>query len=739
MAYVKHKSLKILAVASLVVIALGACGGGGGGAAPVATSPTTVVATPGPNAITPTSVQTPIPSISTASAAGLSASQIPTTTYVPTDGKLTANFNEIYDVWAAEGIVVAGGGGLGISEDKGANWLAAQSQCRGTTAISPGVILEGGQSGCLVRHTRQGLGKWTSETLSGLKIVHPTLGAPFFLNIQSVARFEGNFYALMSDFDRVATEASVYKSNDGANWIKQTYRFDPSCSLRGIKRTSDGRIFACGKISSDNGTTWDKHPKIFYPAGNAGQLYLADINTDLTITNPGFGTGSSVSFFSSTNQGVSYTGVTSNLASLIGNGKIVSAGVFGSDIVAVSRDEGAKIGIDIVTRIIRSSDGGKTWIKSDAGFKHPSSVISSAAFQGGFADLAINANTIYITGLDWVSKDTFLYSSIDGGKSWSVALKATSYRTNSLWSETGYCYRTETNTGGISNILGVTINQTLTSRSLDGLSWNRVADEALPRSIDISGARFKVASESEISSGILTEGSATVQKYDATTAKWRVVLTSPKPSRVTEVTGADGNLFVAFSSIGQLYKSSDRGETWQLVVGSTVPYFANGLKALGGRALLSVGIPPPCVGACAVLPGFEPSVSVSLDEGITWKRQQEFGVPRSVAVGNGVVVGTRANGLPGLARMEAPYLSAQIIEPTFGSTSDYLFKTVLFEENTFLMSDVNGQLRIGGNLGKVWETVSLEVKEGISNLALCGKRLLLQTSIGAVVSPAVLP
>lgn len=152
----------------------------------------------------------------------IAAATVPTSGYIPTDGMLTSTFRRIGDVWAVPGMVVVDGQtGLAVSEDNGNSWSGiTQEGQNGRTAIGPGVILYGGQSGSLSRHIRTGPGVWTTEVLVSLK-----LG----LNIQSMAYRDGSFYALMSDYDS-ATESTVYKSsNNGTTWTPESYRFNAFC------------------------------------------------------------------------------------------------------------------------------------------------------------------------------------------------------------------------------------------------------------------------------------------------------------------------------------------------------------------------------------------------------------------------------------------------------------------------------------------------------------------------------
>ncbi len=596
----------------------------------------------------------------------IAAATVPTSGYIPIDGMLTPGFARIGDVWAVPGtVVVDGQPGLAVSEDNGNTWSGIpQVGENGRTAIGPGMILYGGQSGALSRHVRTGPGVWTTEVLTGLKLN---------LSIQSMAYRDGSYYALMSDSDS-ATQGSVYKSSDNGNtWNKQDYRFDIFCDMRNVVKTSDGAIRLCGKVSADGGTTWvEKRP------GDRTQ-YLIVGGADVYV------------------------------------GQFAMAVVVGSDIIAIGASGNSTLGTNAI-RIIRSSDKGSTWTASEAGF-------SGAGLYKDYSNSMVAVgNEVFLT-LQALNNETFLYQSHDGGKSWFVALKSEVWETRNLWSQGGQCYR---NAG------------TTTKSSSDGLHWT-AAEQAVP--VDELGTQVRTVSVGNGSyNSIVTAGTATVEKFDAKTGSWRTVYNSPDTGWVTRPTGTGGVLYVGISAPRKLLKSTDQGESWQAVPNATVPAYTMNIYAVANRTLLAFNIAPPCVGACAVYPGFQQGVFISKDEGVTWTQVPAFGVPSSWAIGNGVVVASQANGGTGLVRMEAPYTNATVVAPGFGAGTASN-KTVMFDANTFWASDTNGTLRMSAD-GNTWQTVQLDVPYPIWGVAVCGHRLVLELymgRIGLLVSPATLP
>lgn len=650
-------------------------------------------------------------------ASTIRAAQIPTTGYTSAEGLLTPGFRQIGDVWAVPGTVVvngdsgAGTGGLAVSEDNGATWtgLPQVVYYPGRTAIGPGVILSGGGSGTLSRHVRRQAGGWTTESL---KLVDPQLGSPF---IESLVYFGSGYIALVTEN---AYDASVYKSTDGRSWVKQGYGFKTGCNLRSMLRTADGTLKLCDKVSKDDGATWTSQPD---PFGYDNQHLLVG-GTEVVISR-----GQALVWQSSDNGGT-FSPVSSNLYSLVGTGNVMHLAVVGSDIVVVYMDQARE-----TTHIARSSDKGKTWVASEAGFAG-SGLFTSEKQQS----MSVVGNDVYLSAATSGNQQgfgSFLYQSHDGGKNWFIALKAEYWRPTDLWSQGGQCYRQDYWVGPSANY------HWRTESSSDGLNWTQIAADLLPRALDDKGTRLRQVVTSVPppgGSGSWILDHTTVEKYDQNTGSWRTVLKASAATVATNPWAADGALYVGFSSIGQIFKSADMGETWQQVTGLSVPTLATDIRSLGNRTLLAVNTPKPCIGSCTDA-GYKEGVFISKDDGATWKQIPEFGVPRSVAVGNGVVVGSRAYGSPGLVKMSPPYASATVTEPSFGATSDSSYKTVLFEENTFWFSDTGGKLRVSTDGANTWQAAQLDVTEAISGVAVCGHRLVLNTSGNLLASPATLP
>jgi hypothetical protein len=639
------------------------------------------------------------------------AAQVPTTGYTLAEG-----LNKFRDVWAVSGTIVVAGNGLAVSEDNGNSWSGiAQVVAEGRSAIGPGVILYGGGSGSLSRHVRTGPGVWTKEVLTSLKFVHPTLGAPFFLNIQSLAYFESNFYASVgSDY---LVPASVYKSSDGVSWAKLSRGFYALCNLRDMFRSADGTLKYCGTVSTDNGVSWTNDL-----LGSAYK-HLVIAGTEVAI-NP-----NTKELYQSTGNGTTFLPVESNLANVTGVNAIGHIAAIGTDMVVVYTESSAAGARTI--RIIRSSDKGKTWVASEAGFA--GSGLFTSEIQHS---MSVVGNEVYLSAFttgDKLGFESYLYQSHDGGKNWFVALKAESWSNRNLWSQGGQCYRNDF-------WLASGVFHERTQRSSDGLLWV-AAEQAVP--VDDLGTQLRTVSvDAGSSNSVVTAGSATVEKFDAKAGVWRTVYASPTTGWVTPPTGIGGALYVGVSAPAKLLKSTDQGETWQAVPNATIPAYNIEIKALANGTLLAVNWPKPCINRCAVFPGFQEGVFISKDEGVTWKQIPEFGVPRSVAVGNGVVIGSRANGATGLVRLGAPYTNATSVEPSFGATTDYLYKTVMFEANNFWFSDTGGKLRMSGD-GNSWQTVQLDVTDAITGVAICGNRLVMKTNTNGttvlLASPAALP
>lgn len=693
--------LRSIAIAVGAAAAVG-CGGGGGGG----TGGTTVA---------------------TATGGLISAARIPATGYSTADGKLTPNFNHISDVWAASGIVAAAGGGLGVSEDQGATWTGVpSSDDNSKIAIGPDVILEAGRyvddSRSLVRHIRSGRGVWSTEALDGLTFIDPTLGAPYRVNISSLVYFGSSFYALMYDMN-AQLEGSVYKSADGTKWTKQSYRFHVDCDLRAMEKAADGRIIACGKMSKDNGGTWAYLPLPF----NSGVAREAFANLIVADTDVAIGNGQSsprVEIYWSTDQGASYAAVAHNLGSIIGNAFIASVAVVGSDIVAVSRDA-SNPASGLVTRILRSSDKGKTWTASETGFVHATSV----AYTAAPARMASLGSQLYFAVQEpGGGGASVLYQSNDGGRNWAVALKTEVSFTDELWSEGGQCYRTDMKWV----LSGADPAAEYTSRrSTDGINWTTIGVGQFARVLDSKGTRLRRVEPAFVMNGVLKEGISSIEKFDDKTGKWRTVLTSSVPTMITYPTAADGAIYVGFRSISQLFKSVDAGETWQQVANTSMPPYVAKIQALGNRTLLAVNGPPACVGPCAVLPGYVQGVFISRDEGATWTAVPDFQLPANTIfgdVGGGTVLGSRI-GLPGLVRYESPYVGTTLVDPLAGAAADFL----MFEEGTFMTSTRDGMLGISNDGGMSWQTARLDVKGPVTGFGVCGGRLLLNKDYSGIV------